>query len=275
MNAPSRRLARAVVARVLLGLVVLAFAALGPHASSPGFGDSRAAAERQVDLLMALHRHRPQRGWGLRALAVTERLRAVGVLRGAGGPVAVEPADADALRRLGRSDAAWLFTWVGSRHAYAWWLDGNGLRAREVAEPAATLRLARRLHANLSRGVSELLAGQIDADAASLGGAWLPPPSRRPLPRTLVVVAEGPLADVPWALLPWPGHAGARVIDRMDVARLASVGELSALRRRIVARGGPTPGGGWRSWGTGCTPAPIRASPLDREPSWTSLVCVG
>lgn len=284
MTAPPRRLRRARSWLAWLGLTGVALGLVGPGRAVPSLGDARAAlataaaaarraaADRQVDLLMALHRHLPLRGWDLRALAATERGRAGGLLGGAGGPVEVQPLEASALRDLGHGEATWLFTWVGTRHAYAWWLDGDGLRAREVGDPAATARLARRIQANLARGVPDLLGPQIEVDAASLSRLWLREAPPRASDGLLAVVADGPLAAVPWALLPWPGKPGVRVVDEVDTVLVGSAGELRALRRRALRQGGPRQGGAWRSSGTRCTTERMRGSPCRPGPRSAGLV---
>lgn len=247
---PRHRLCRAVAVAALLGSTVL-LALRSPEGgrsflSGRLAASQRAAAERQVDLLMALHRRLPQGGWADRALAVTERARSGGTLGGAGGPVPVRPLDVPGLHRLTEDGTAWLFTWVGERRTYVWWLDGDGSGAYAVNAGSRPAAVARRLHANLAAGAPAVLKPQLEVDAASLARVLLGPLAPRLHRQRLAVVAEGALASIPWSLLPSPRRPGRRLVDDHETVLLPSASLLAALRRRAGRRGGVVPGGASR-----------------------------
>jgi CHAT domain-containing protein/tetratricopeptide (TPR) repeat protein len=143
---------------------------------------------------------------------------------------------------------------VGEARSHAWVVTRDGLRGFELPKRSELVRLVGILREGFAarsqpppRGTTpaqwmkHLAAeGAAQEDAArQLAVALLGPVAPGPEVKRLVVIADGPLHYVPFAMLPLPGESTARVIDRYEVVSAPSASAVEVLRREREGRTPP------------------------------------
>lgn len=187
-----------------------------------------AAAERATEALGAQAR---QLRLALLSLEAEMRQRA--------GVQSSAPIDLEGAQALLEDGTVALVYWLGERRSSVWMLDRNrvqvstDLPARRPLEQAAL-----RLRQLLSQGAAAEAAARSELQA--LGKALLDPVAGRlGDARTLVVVPDGALAEIPFALLHQPPRAprpGAPLIETVPVAVVHSLSVVAAIRARAAER---------------------------------------
>jgi len=209
------------------------------------FATLRDAYELLVDVLMQLHRRRPQQALDHRALAVAERGRArvlLDLLRDAGietgGGARPEGVVEAVLERLRHQPVApdepptvVLEYALGEPRSYLWRLDRDGVRSFELPGREELRAAALAVHRDLRNPVDgdrfaeqkrrrELARRLLGSVAASLRG------------QRLIVVPDGPLQILPFAALPLPGTESQGDVPLMvehEILRVPSLAVLTEL----------------------------------------------
>jgi CHAT domain-containing protein len=146
------------------------------------------------------------------------------------------PPDAAEIRaRLLDADTTLLAFALGTPRSFLWAVTRDGLKSfvlspREEIE-AQTRALLERLSA---RPAAAGAAGDNEALAARLAETLLGPLGERPT-RRLLIVPDGLLQVLPFAVLPWPGETEP-LLARHEIVSLPSAGTLDLLRRTAAAR---------------------------------------
>ncbi len=131
---------------------------------------------------------------------------------------------------------------LGTPRSFLWAVTRDGLRSfvlppRDEIE-ALTGELLERLRAPRGRATppGEATRASSEALAARLAGMLLGPLGERPT-RRLLVVPDGLLQALPFALLPWPGTQPAEaLVVHHELVSLPSAGTLALLRNLAAAR---------------------------------------
>ena len=185
---------------------------------------------------MRLDRELPGAGFDAAAFAAVERTRVRGLFDSAARVVP----DPGRIRRdswTGRPPCSPTSS-ARSGASPGGWTRGR-LTGHELPPRGEIEALARQAHRLLVRSAAPAAAAEARAALAEFAARILKPLAGRPLPRRLLVVADGALATVPFAMLPDPADPGAPLLTRHEVVGLPSAGYLAELRRRPPARGAP------------------------------------
>jgi hypothetical protein len=148
-------------------------------------------------------------------------------------------------RRLLAADGAVLEYWLGSRESYLWIVTPTSFRALRLAPRARLDRLANRLAVRLrtpvQSGDGTGFAGMVAAEgrasartraaAAALAQALRSRDALRGLPHKLAIIADGPLEQIPFGVLP-VGRGTSAWASTHDLAYLPSITTLDFLRKR-------------------------------------------
>ncbi len=128
---------------------------------------------------------------------------------------------------------------LGEQRSYLWAVTPEAVASFELPGRAEIEPLARRLHQELSAFDVETRRREA-LDAAALGRLLLGPVADRLGGRRLVVVADGALQYVPFAVLVSPGEPAEPLIVRHEIVELPSASAL-AVQRSVLARRPPAP----------------------------------
>jgi tetratricopeptide (TPR) repeat protein len=113
---------------------------------------------------------------------------------------------------------------LGSRHAYLWARDAQGLRVAVLAESPA--RLERSL--GVFSAIDQIRSpDRLEPALARLSASLFPPGTLDQTSHTLEIVAEGSLGTLPFAALRVPG-TGQRVIETHAVRMISSMFDVDA-----------------------------------------------
>jgi CHAT domain-containing protein len=192
--------------------------------------------ELNVSLLMRLDRELPGAGFDAAAFAAVERTRARALFDSA---ARVAPDPGRIRRELLDGETVLLSYFLGEERSFGWRLDRGGLTGHELPPRGEIEALARQAHRLLVRSAAPPAAAEAHALLAEISTRVLAPLAARPLPPRLVVVANGALAAVPFAMLPNPAHPREPLLARHEVVGLPSAAYLAELRRRPPARSAP------------------------------------
>lgn len=146
------------------------------------------------------------------------------------------PDAAEIRARLLDADTTLLEYALGTPRSFLWAVTRDGLRSfvlppREQIEDAARALLEGLSARPAARPADPRAAEQA---AARLGTLLLGPLGQRPT-RRLLIVPDGLLQVLPFAVLPWPG-ASEPLLARHEIVTLPSAGTLEALRRAAASR---------------------------------------
>jgi CHAT domain-containing protein/tetratricopeptide (TPR) repeat protein len=136
--------------------------------------------------------------------------------------------------RLLDGETALIEYFLGDKRSFRWTLTRDGLSLEELPGRGAIEPLATNLHGLLSKGDQRTLRHQVELAAKRLSGVVLAGIVLPESIRRVVIVADGALHYVPFAILP---HQGARLIDRFEVSVAPSASALLLMRRMTRARG--------------------------------------
>jgi CHAT domain-containing protein len=222
-------------ARTLLDLL----RTTGPAGDEPRDERER-ALQAEVNRLAALETdEKGPQGVALRAaLSDLDRLR--------GQPLADEhaavprPLTAAAVRRLLDADTALLAYRLGDEGSHLWWVTRNEVRGFALPPRETIETAARRAHFLLARGHRREARAATARALCELSHLALAPLVSELRQRRLVVVADGALALVPFAVLPTPAASPPSVAQCNDeplvvhheIVTLPSASVLAALRSR-------------------------------------------
>jgi CHAT domain-containing protein len=123
---------------------------------------------------------------------------------------------------------------LGKERSYLWVVTPGAVASFELPGRAEIEPLARRLHQELSAFDVEARRREV-LDAAALGRLLLGPVADRLGRQRLVVVADGALQYVPFAVLIPPGGAADPLLVRHEIVALPSASAL-AVQRSVLAR---------------------------------------
>ncbi|HET9227923.1 MAG TPA: CHAT domain-containing protein, partial [Thermoanaerobaculia bacterium] len=233
--------------------------------------------DRLIDLLLELHESWPHAGYAARAFAASEASQAAALARGlrdrrpepelqekllarlsfepgslrvaadrverdrllgeywknrADRSIASEPGpptDVEAVRQLLDPGTVLLEYSLGTERSWLFVVSGNGLRVFPLPpEP------------EIAQAVSSLRSNPRDPDTlAAVGRMLIGPASSELRGRRIVVVADGVLGLVPFALLPEPSDEGSPLLERHEIVHIPSASVLAALRRDSERRSPP------------------------------------
>jgi CHAT domain-containing protein len=144
---------------------------------------------------------------------------------------------------------------LGEEHSFVFWVTSNSLSALEIPKRSEIDNAARHLYRLLTlqrrAGTNETKAqgqeglGETDAElrlaAASLSRMVLGPVAAQLKNKRLLVVADGALQYIPFAMLPAPeagssASSGAPLVLNHEIVNLPSASVLHALRREGIGR---------------------------------------
>ena len=131
---------------------------------------------------------------------------------------------------------------LGERRSWLWWITRERLESHPLAGREALNAHAAEAHRLLARSYERRAAGRLATVLERLSEALLGPVAAGLGGGRLVVVPDGGLHYVPWAVLPAPAGApaaGEPLIDHFEVVALPSLAVLDELRRRAAARPAP------------------------------------
>lgn len=172
------------------------------------------------------------------------------LLRGAGQPVALDPPEPWPVARIQKElldpGTAMLSFWLGAETAYAWLLTAGSLRAVPLGPAARIRESGEQLYAALTAGTERIAEESLDARERRLNQAnhaalrhagELSRLLLRPFPelahmRRLLVIADGVLHFVPFAMLPDPGRGGQALLAARAITVLPSASALGFIRER-------------------------------------------
>lgn len=133
---------------------------------------------------------------------------------------------------------------LGERRSWLWRITRAGLESHPLAGRAVLDERAAKAHRLLARSRERRAAAALAGALEQLGEALLAPVASTLAGERLVVVPDGGLHYLPWAVLPAPPGApgaGEPLLDRFEVVGLPSLAVVDELRRRTAGR--PTPPG--------------------------------
>jgi CHAT domain-containing protein/Tfp pilus assembly protein PilF len=140
-------------------------------------------------------------------------------------------------RLLGRDTLLLQFS-LGEERSYVWTVDAGSVRGRELGPRAPIEAAARRVHELVKAGPRRAVPRLAEA-TAELSRLILAPVAERIAAKRLLIVSDGALEYVPFAILPAPGSAagaGASLVERHEIVQVPSVSALAALRRQTAGR---------------------------------------
>lgn len=197
------------------------------QADEPATAAAQVAARSRLDTLSAEHGH-----------VEAEILRAEPAYAAMWQPKQLTLTDVQ--RELLSADTALLTYALGPDRSYVWAVTTDGLTVAELPGRAVIEGPARRLaNALASANSSALRARQLRAATAELSRLLLLPVAGRLDRKHLLIVADGALHDVPFALLPLPTAQGS-IVDAIDVVATPAVSVLRWLAATSAAAPPPT-----------------------------------
>lgn len=135
---------------------------------------------------------------------------------------------------------------LGEEHSFVWAITRDSLDGFELPPRSRIEDLARRLHHLISMPQSASMAtGEIEAGrrsrlettASALSQMVLAPLAARITKKRLLIVSDGALQYVPFAVLPVPGHSkGVPLVVEHEVVYAPSASVLAELRRQAMGR---------------------------------------
>ncbi|HYO12171.1 MAG TPA: CHAT domain-containing tetratricopeptide repeat protein, partial [Thermoanaerobaculia bacterium] len=138
----------------------------------------------------------------------------------------------DLQSHLGGDDTLLLAYALGSERSYLWAVTTGSFASYELPSRAGIEDAARRLHRLLASPDRRAVQRQVELAAAELSRLLLAPVASQLAGRRLVIVPDGALHYVPFAVLPEPGDAAATpLIVGHEIAVLPSASVLPLLRR--------------------------------------------
>lgn len=127
---------------------------------------------------------------------------------------------------------------LGAERSFLWMVSPEDLRFHVLPGRQELERLARRTYSRLTE--SHLRGGRVEwrLSAARLGEVLLGPVASRLEGRRLLVVAEGALQYVPFAVLLSPA-TGRPLVEDHEIITVASASVMGVLRRQLAGRESP------------------------------------
>lgn len=193
-----------------------------------------------VELLMELHQREPEAGHDLEAFEATERGRARGLLdllAARCGPLQgtrpYPPRRRADLIGLREPETLFLVYYLSRERAYLWSFGPAGHRSFDLGPARRIQDQVRATYRRLSQDAP--LKTQLAEDLVELSHLLLPPKALQDAALRVVVVGDGPIRYVPFALLPDP-VGGMALVRKFELASLPSLSVLAALRQMA-----PTP----------------------------------
>lgn len=144
------------------------------------------------------------------------------------------PIGADEIRRLLDDDTVLVEILLGEERSFLWWVTRQQVSVHELAAGREIEALALRVHEALS-----VIGPSARSATRQLGSALFGPVANRLDGQRLVVVADGALHRVPFAVLE-PSGDGTPLLARHEVVHLPSASVLAALRRQGSERRRPS-----------------------------------
>lgn len=136
---------------------------------------------------------------------------------------------------------------LGEERSYVWLVSRNGLVSRTLRPRREIEQIARRLHDLLSTSWDMVENDRAALLAAELAGAVLEPVAPWLHAERLVVVPDGALHYIPFAVLPLPaadgptqGQRPSLLMDRFEVVDAPSASVLALLRQQAAKRQPPS-----------------------------------
>jgi CHAT domain-containing protein/Flp pilus assembly protein TadD len=222
--------------------------------------------EFYIDLLMRLHATNPQAGNDLAALAFTEKIKLRSLvelllnarvdLRGGvdvrryAALTAPQPLSIREIQQLLDDNTILLEFELGQERSYLWTVSRDGVVSYQLPSKAQIETTARRVYELLTarQPASNLTLGQQRArekaadlqyqtQASMLSNMLLAPVAQQLGTKRLVIVADGALQYLPFAVLPAPAMSETRpLIMDHEIVSLPSASVLAALRRELSDR---------------------------------------
>ena len=124
---------------------------------------------------------------------------------------------------------------LGEKRSYLWAVSKTGINAWELA-PRAQIETAAR---NLLQLVTSRAGSGLDAAARELSDLALAPAASVLASKRLVIVADGALQQIPFAMLPVPGspqNQQAPLLTAHEIVFLPSASALAVLRTEVAGR---------------------------------------
>jgi CHAT domain-containing protein len=192
-----------------------------------------------VDLLMELDRRQPGRGFDALAFHAAERQRArvlldrLAVLPRKGGAFAggARPLAVEQVQALLDDDTTLLVFFLGEERSFAWRVERSSLRSTTLASGGEIERAVRTLREQIRDRVPE---ERLRETGRSLSALLLAAPA--PRTRRLVIVPDGALDVLPFAVLPDPLADGQSLGSSRDLSYLPSASVGAYLLQRADRR---------------------------------------
>lgn len=197
------------------------------------------AARLKVRILMALHRQEPAAKYSERALETCDGMRA--------GYLGATRSTAREMQTLAGNEAAMLVFLVAPEHSFLWVLDEQAIRSfelagEEVLQPlaeeyrSAVVARSRRIGSETAKQRAHRIAKadkRLAHLANELGSQLLSPAAPFLGDRKLLIVADGPLEQLPFASFTDPVDPAGRPVGQVrEVAYLPSAGTVLAMHRQ-------------------------------------------
>lgn len=205
------------------------------------FATQQARYDFLVDLLMQMHRRAPAAGHDAAALEVNERSLARSLLDGLAAAL-TQPrpwSAAEIQRGLLDRDTLLLEYRLGEERSFLWAVTPDSLQSFELPRRAEVERVAGRVRDLLARSRSRKAEISARPQLARLSRLLLGPVAPLLPGKRLLVVGDGILQSVPFAVLPEPGTGpggGEPLVARHEIVSLPSVSVLGILRREAAVR---------------------------------------
>lgn len=147
------------------------------------------------------------------------------------------PVSLDAIRKLLGDDTVALAYWLGADRSAAFVISRDSLRVAVLPEGRVAIEAAaRRVHEALSQGPSVVNAGQQQRAQDALAAMILRPVAHWLSRPRIVVIPDGALQYVPFAVLSLPGAAAGRpLVADKELVQAPSLSVLVALDEEAVA----------------------------------------
>jgi len=213
--------------------------------------------EFEIDLLMELEARQPSADYAEQALAVVERSRARSLLDqlteaatdvspGAGEELSelaalttAKPLGLPQIQRQLLDETTVLLVYsLGRERSFVWAITASSMTAQALPPADEIEALATDLHSHLSGSRAHPQRMQADLSAAELSKKILRPVAGELGRRRLIVMADGALHLVPFAVLPKPSVSGDQtpLVVEHEILYVPSASVVAMLRREAVGR---------------------------------------
>lgn len=192
--------------------------------------------ESTIDLLMERHRYQPAEGYDAKAFEISEQARSrdlLDALNGTAGGATVHPLKLREIQNFLDENNLLLVYSLGTERSFLWAVTRDGFRSYVLPGRNQIEGAARDAYSALKRSRLREARAFTEREVADLSQMLLGPIANRLGDKSLIIVADGALQSIPFAVLTPPvGPNSEAVLVRHEITVLPSASILAALRER-------------------------------------------